>query len=114
MVEMYRHMSIEVDRHQSYEEDEDERHLWKVEDGLKRFFLPTQLEAKCEKCKTGTTITRENKIASRYVNFLSLCMLLPLSKFVEYPQTKSLYSTIKTICRKRENSDQKIQWGATK
>mmetsp|Transcript_29327 Transcript_29327/g.44387 ORF Transcript_29327/g.44387 Transcript_29327/m.44387 type:complete len:763 (-) Transcript_29327:238-2526(-) len=76
MGEMYRHLSIEVDRHQSCE-DEDGRHLWKVEDGLKRFFLPTQLEAKCEKCKKGTSITRENKIASRPRAFI-----LQLKRFV--------------------------------
>mmetsp|Transcript_27159 Transcript_27159/g.41299 ORF Transcript_27159/g.41299 Transcript_27159/m.41299 type:complete len:767 (-) Transcript_27159:145-2445(-) len=78
MQEMHRHLSIEVDRHEKLEdEEEDSRPLWKVEDGLKNFFLPTQLEASCEKCKEGTSVTRENKIVSR-----PKALILQLKRFV--------------------------------
>eukprot|EP00548_Thalassiothrix_antarctica_P019651 CAMPEP_0194195056 /NCGR_PEP_ID=MMETSP0154-20130528/75919_1 /TAXON_ID=1049557 /ORGANISM="Thalassiothrix antarctica, Strain L6-D1" /LENGTH=1062 /DNA_ID=CAMNT_0038919543 /DNA_START=418 /DNA_END=3603 /DNA_ORIENTATION=- len=58
MQEMYRHLSIEVDRHDRYPTEEEEIRKWKVEDGLKKFFDPQQLDVTCEKCKEGTTATQ--------------------------------------------------------
>jgi uncharacterized UBP type Zn finger protein len=66
MDEMYRHLSIEVDRH---EQKEDEvRPKWTVTEGLEKFFQSDQRELKCEKCEEGTTATQTLSVTSRYVH----------------------------------------------
>jgi uncharacterized UBP type Zn finger protein len=65
MDEMYRHLSIEVDRH---EQKEDEvRPKWTVTEGIEKFFQSDQREVKCEKCEEGTTATQTLSVKSRCV-----------------------------------------------
>ena len=45
MDEMYRHLSIEANRHETSED----RPKWTVSDGILKFFESEQREVKCEK-----------------------------------------------------------------
>lgn len=77
MDEMYRHLSIEVDRHEQVEGEE--RPKWTVKEGLQKFFQSEQREIKCEKCKEGTTATQTLFVKSRYVyNLLDRLDLQPV------------------------------------
>jgi len=75
MDEMYRHLSIEVDRH---EQKEDEvRPKWTVNEGIQKFFQSDQRELKCEKCEEGTTATQTLAVKSR-----PKALILQLKRFV--------------------------------
>lgn len=76
MDEMYRHLSIEVDRHKKLNEEDEERPKWTVSDGLTRFFRPEQRDIKCEKCEEGRTATQTTSGVSRYVGTSTTIVLL--------------------------------------
>jgi hypothetical protein len=104
MDELYRHLSIAVDRKRPTSED-GERPKWTVGDGMKRFFEPEQREVKCEKCKEGTTATQTHRITSRYVaigrSFLKFASSSSLLDPFVFPslQTQCLDSSLEAFRR---------------
>lgn len=77
MNEIYRHLSIEVNRHAVPEGDAAERPLWTVHDGLQKFFASEKRDVKCEKCHDGTTATQTLAITSQ-----PKALILHLKRFV--------------------------------
>ena len=98
MNEMYRHLSIEVDRHITPPEVE-VRPTWSVNDGLKRFFQAEQRDVKCEKCEEGTTATQTLVVSSQ-----PKALILQLKRFVIKEKPRVIRPTIRTPERCDENS----------
>lgn len=59
--EMYRHLSIDVDR------VDEESDPWSVQQGVDKFFQPDCVNVTCEKCDTGRTATQTRSILQWYV-----------------------------------------------
>jgi ubiquitin C-terminal hydrolase len=102
MNEIYRHLSIEVNRHVVPEGDVAERPLWTVNDGLQKFFASEKRDVKCEKCQHGTTATQTLAIRSQ-----PKALILHLKRFVV--REKSRITTTSHNRRLQESRDDAAQ-----
>ena len=88
MNEMYRHLSVEVDRHET-PDDAEERPTWSVNDGLEKFFQAEQRDVKCEKCEEGTTVTQTLVVTSQ-----PKALILQLKRFMVKEKPRIIRSSI--------------------
>jgi ubiquitin carboxyl-terminal hydrolase 10 len=65
MTEMYRHLSLDLQKRDPCQEVRNDPNQWSVEDGIAHFFASEQLEVHCEKCYDGNTATQTLAVASR-------------------------------------------------
>ena len=101
MDEMYRHLSIEVDRHEIPEDAAEDRPKWTVSDGLQKFFESEQREVKCEKCDEGTTATQTLAVISQ-----PKALILQLKRFVVREKVRITRSYIR---KNEENEENKAE-----
>ena len=99
MNEMYRHLSIEVDRHIT-PNDTEERPTWSVNDGLEKFFQAEQRDVKCEKCEEGTTATQTLTVTSQ-----PKALILQLKRFMVKEKPRIIRSSIGIPEKSEENKE---------